>query len=142
MKRGQRMVRIDVSFLVLAMLLLIVGLCLGIGMGIAHDFQLAPVHAHVNLVGFVALAIFGLTYKAYPVLAASRLALVHLGLSAVGALVLPFGIFLAAKGGSPGIAIAGSFAVLGGALLFFANLVRLLVVGENAGTRLNARALA
>lgn len=136
------MVRIDVSFLVLAGVLLIVGLGLGIGMGIAHDFQLAPVHAHLNLVGFVALAIFGLTYRAYPVLAASRLALVHLGLSAVGAVVLPFGIYLTVTGGSPGVAIAGSFAVLGGALLFLGNLIRLLVVGESMGTRLNARALA
>lgn len=136
------MVRIDVSFLVLAGLLLIVGLGLGIGMGIAHDFQLAPVHAHLNLVGFVALAIFGLTYKSYPVLAASRLAIVHLGLSALGAVVLPFGIFLTVKGGSPEVAIAGSFAVLGGALLFLANLIRLLVIGESMGTRLNARALA
>ena len=136
------MVRIDISFLVLAGVLLIVGLGLGIGMGIAHDFQLAPVHAHINLVGFVALAIFGLTYKAYPVLGASRLALVHLGLSAIGAVVLPFGIFLTVTVGSPAVAIAGSFAVLGGALLFLGNLIRLLVVGESMGTRLNARALA
>jgi hypothetical protein len=47
---------------------------MGIGMSAAHDFQLAPIHAHLNLVGFVALSIFGLTYKAYPALARSRLA--------------------------------------------------------------------
>ena len=74
------MARIDVSFLLLAVLCLLVGLSLGIGMGIAHDFQLAPVHAHLNLVGFVLPSIFGLTYRAYPALARSRLALPHLAL--------------------------------------------------------------
>jgi cbb3-type cytochrome oxidase subunit 1 len=46
-------------------------------MGIAHDFTLAPVHAHSNLVGWVSLALFGAIYRAFPELAVSRLARVH-----------------------------------------------------------------
>ena len=69
--------RIDVSFLVLATLCLIVGVSMGIVMGILHDFQLAPVHAHLNLLGWASLALFGLSYKSYPALARSRLALVE-----------------------------------------------------------------
>lgn len=117
------MARIDVSFLLLAVLCLLVGLSLGIGMGIAHDFQLAPVHAHLNLVGFVLPSIFGLTYRAYPALARSRLALPHLALSSVGAIVLPFGIYIAVTQSAPVIAIAGAFIVFGGVATFFANLL-------------------
>jgi uncharacterized membrane protein len=117
------MTRIDVSFLLLAALCLLVGLSLGIGMGIAHDFQLAPVHAHLNLVGFVLPSIFGLTYRAYPALARSRLALPHLALSSLGAIVLPFGIYIAVTQSFPAIAIAGAFIVFGGVATFFANLL-------------------
>ncbi len=69
--------RIDLYFLILAALCLITGVMMGIGMGIAHDFQFAPVHAHLNLLGWTSLALFGLTYKVYPALAQSRLALLH-----------------------------------------------------------------
>jgi hypothetical protein len=122
-ERLMTMARVDVSFLLLAVLCLLVGLSLGIGMGIAHDFQLAPVHAHLNLVGFVLPSIFGLTYRAYPALARSRLALPHLTLSGIGAIVLPLGIYFAVIHGFPAIAIAGAFIVFGGVATFFANLL-------------------
>ena len=52
--------RIDLYFLILAALCLITGVVMGIGMGIAHDLQFAPVHAHLNLLGWTSLALFGL----------------------------------------------------------------------------------
>jgi hypothetical protein len=51
--------RIDQTFLTLAATCLVVGVCIGIAMGAAHDFQYVPVHAHVNLVGFVSMSVFG-----------------------------------------------------------------------------------
>ena len=117
------MLRIDVSFLLLAVLCLLVGLMMGIGMGVAHDFQFAPVHAHLNLVGFVSLSVFGLTYKLYPALQRSRLALPHLAASGIGALVFPFGIYISISREFPAIAIFGSLIVFGGVLLFAANLI-------------------
>ena len=36
-----------------------------------------PVHAHANLVGWASLALFGLTYRAYPALKDGRLARIH-----------------------------------------------------------------
>jgi hypothetical protein len=131
--------RIDVSFLLLAALCLVVGLLLGIGMGIAHNFQFAPVHAHLNLVGFVLLSIFGLTYKAFPALARSRLAVVHLGLSGLGAVTFPFGIYLSIGHDFPAVAIAASFLVLGGVLAYVANLV-LNVVQSRAPAPVMVRA--
>ena len=136
------MARIDVSFLLLAVLCLLVGLSLGIGMGIAHDFQLAPVHAHLNLVGFVLPSIFGLTYRVYPALARSRLALPHLALSGVGGVVLPAGIYFAVIHNFPVIAIAGAFIVFGGVATFFANLLVNLALSPSQAPMMSGRELA
>ena len=84
------MLRIDLSFLLLGVLCLLIGLTLGIGLSVAHDFQLALLHAALNLVGFASLSVFGLTYKLYPALQRSRLAVPHLAMSSLGALLFPF----------------------------------------------------
>ncbi|MGA0611725.1 hypothetical protein [Caldimonas sp. KR1-144] len=61
----------------LALVYLIVGIAIGIGMGATQDFTLRPVHAHINLLGWTTLALAGLTYGVFPALAASRLAAVQ-----------------------------------------------------------------
>jgi uncharacterized membrane protein YoaK (UPF0700 family) len=47
----------------LASVTAVIGVSLGIYMGIAHDFTLTPVHAHVNLLGWVSLFLMGLYYR-------------------------------------------------------------------------------
>jgi hypothetical protein len=64
-------------WLKLAITYLIVGVCLGIGMGATRNFALAPVHAHINLLGWTTLALAGLVYTVFPKAGASRLAKVH-----------------------------------------------------------------
>jgi hypothetical protein len=64
-------------WLKLAITYLIVGVCLGIGMGATRNFTLTPVHAHVNLLGWTTLALAGLVYSVFPKAGASRLAKVH-----------------------------------------------------------------
>ena len=66
--------RLDLKFLALGAAMLVVGVGMGTYMGIAHDFQLSPVHAHVNLVGWVSLSLFGIVYRLFPELQAGRLA--------------------------------------------------------------------
>ncbi|WP_165943524.1 hypothetical protein [Roseicella aquatilis] len=58
------MSRLPLLFLASAALCLVIGVTMGIAMGIAHDFHLAPVHAHLNLLGWTSLALMGLTYRA------------------------------------------------------------------------------
>lgn len=120
------MKRIDVYFLLLATVLLICGAVLGITMGMKQDFQLTPVHAHLNLAGWASLALFGLTYRAYPQLASTKLAGLHFIVSATGSVLLPIGIGLAVLRNSPGLAIVGAMLWLLGVLIFLAQLVRLL----------------
>lgn len=64
-------------FLRLAVLYFVAGVALGIGMAASHDHSLHPVHAHLNLLGWVSLSLFGLFYRAFPAAAASKLALAH-----------------------------------------------------------------
>jgi hypothetical protein len=123
------MIRIDLGFLLLAAVSLITGVSLGIAMGIAHDFQLAPLHAHVNLVGWASLAIFGLVYRAYPALARSRLGLAHFAVSAIAALIFLGGLYFAVAHQVIAGAVIGALLWLVGAVLFLINLVRLAFSG-------------
>jgi cbb3-type cytochrome oxidase subunit 1 len=50
-------------------------------MGVKEDFQFVAIHTHVNLVGWASLALFGVIYRLYPELAASRLARAQFWLS-------------------------------------------------------------
>jgi hypothetical protein len=120
------MKRVDLYFLTLATLLLICGAALGMVMGAREDFQLAPVHAHLNLAGWASLALFGLTYRAYPQLAATRLARYHFIVSGTASVMLPIGIGFAVVRNSPGLVMFASPLWFIGVLMFLAQLVRLL----------------
>lgn len=132
------MKRVDIYFLLLATILLTCGAVLGIAMGTREDFTLVPVHAHLNLAGWASLALFGLTYRAYPELAATNLARYHFIVSATGSVLLPIGIGLAVLRNSPGLAILASLLWLLGVLMFLAQLVRL--IGRSAETARRAPA--
>ena len=119
------MSRLPLLFLSAAAGCLVVGVTMGIVMGIAHDFQLAPVHAHINLLGWTSLALMGLTFRAWPDLATGRLAVAQFVLSAGSAFAFPAGIYLSIAHGKPGLAIAAAIVWFVGALLFLARLLRL-----------------
>ena len=89
------MPRIGLWFILLAGLCLMVGVYLGMWMGVNKDFTLAPVHAHLNLLGWASLALFGLTYSAYPEIGRTRLAAVHFALAAPSAMLFPYAIYRA-----------------------------------------------
>ena len=109
----------DLLYITLAAFYLVLGMLLGIVMGIRQDFQLSPVHAHINLVGFAAHGIFGLVYRAWPGLRQSALAVAQFWLFVLGAPVLMAGIAVAILTNNPAVAIVGSISVILGALLFF-----------------------
>jgi hypothetical protein len=133
------MARIDTLFLLLAALCLIVGVCLGIYMGMNQDFQLVPVHAHLNLVGWVSLALFGVVYRLYPRLAASRLARVQFWLAAPSAPLFPVGIYLAVFEDMPLLVQIASLLWLASALVFFAAIAGLAFSRSPSAEALAAR---
>ena len=46
-------------FIIVGAVAALVGMVMGIGMGMAEEFTYSPVHAHINLVGWASLALFG-----------------------------------------------------------------------------------
>ncbi|MBL6455203.1 hypothetical protein JMJ55_07705 [Belnapia sp. T6] len=133
------MSRMPVLFLASAALCLVTGTALGIAMGIAHDFHLAPVHAHLNLVGWTTLALMGLSYRAWPQLSESRiLAPLQFALSAGAAVAFPFGIYLSIEHETPGLAIGAALVFFAGTLLFLGRLLPMLLGRSPAPARLVA----
>lgn len=76
------------SFILIASLFIILGVGIGMYMGASQDHTLVPVHAHVNLLGFVLPMAFGLTYHLFPAIGQSGLARAHFWLHLAGSLVL------------------------------------------------------
>ncbi len=109
-----------------SVVLAVIGMLLGIGMGIKQDFQLAPAHAHLNLLGFVALFLAGLYYNVVPKAADTLLANIHAWISIIGAVLFPIGIGAVLLGGPNYelFTIIGSLIVLVGMLLFAAIVLR------------------
>ena len=98
-----------------------IGMGLGILMGIRQEFTLVPVHAHLNLIGFVAMFLTALYYRAVPQATELRLARYHVATSIVGAVLFPVGIACVLLGGHDRfqpIVVAGALIVLLGKLLF------------------------
>lgn len=86
------------NFLLVGSVYLLVGISLGFYMAASGDHTLAPVHAHINLLGFTLMTIFGLAYLVIPDMAATVLARVHFWLHQVGVLVLLSALFLMLSG--------------------------------------------
>jgi hypothetical protein len=61
-RKGKTMRISDFCFIVAALAAL-GGMTLGIVMGMSQDFTLAPAHAHLNLLGWVTMALYGLYHR-------------------------------------------------------------------------------
>ena len=83
----------DRWFLRIAVIYALVAMLLGITMGIREDFTQASTHAHLNLVGWVSMALYALVYRQYPAAAQSRFAMLHFWIANVGAVLLTVGIY-------------------------------------------------
>lgn len=76
------------GFLVIGSLYIIVGIVIGMYMAASQDHTLAPAHAHINLLGFALMMIFGLAYRVIPTMATPMLAKAHFWMHQIGTLVL------------------------------------------------------
>jgi hypothetical protein len=115
-----------------AVLFALIGMGMGIAMAIARDHSVMPAHAHLNLLGWVSLFLFGIYYRLNPALDVSRLALVQVGVWSLGTVVLTIGVAAIHMGyeAADPIAGVGSLFVLAAMVLFAA-----LVFRPTLGTR-------
>ena len=116
--------KLSMRFLLVAVLYGALGMLMGIIMGAKGDFTLAPVHAHLNLLGWVALTIYGLTYQVFPAMAASKLARVQFYSVNLGVILLipSLALVLLENTAALPTLIVGELLVFISLLLFFANL--------------------
>ena len=103
-----------------AMLLVLAGMLWGLQMVITDDHSAFPAHAHLNLLGFVALFLFGIFYRLNPVVEANRLALPQVWIWIVSTVVTVIGVGLAHTGHPAGdpIAAVGSLAIFADTIMF------------------------
>ncbi|WP_201835560.1 hypothetical protein [Microvirga zambiensis] len=76
----------------LAVLFVIAGMAMGIGMAMSQDHSIMPAHAHLNLLGWVSLFLFGIYYERRPALDASRLAKIQVAIWSIGTVVLTIAV--------------------------------------------------
>ena len=112
---------IDRWFILIRLLYGTFGFAFGIWVGINERFEQAHLHAHINLIGFASMVLFGLLYRAFPALAMSRLAALHFILFNMGAVIFLVGIPLAQAHQTVALAAGGSLLVLAGMLTFLSN---------------------
>lgn len=119
-RRTGRNLRTGDFALLMAVLAALGGMALGIFMGIARDFTLAPAHAHLNLLGWVTLALYGLYHRS-----AGRtggwLGWSQVIAGAVGALLMAGGLGLYLSSGDDRhvpVVVVGSLVALLGMILF------------------------
>lgn len=82
------MKRISDRFLQVGVLFALCGMGLGVWMGKSDDFTLAPVHAHINLLGWVSMLLYGLVYRAVPRATQGVLPVIHFWLSLLSLLAM------------------------------------------------------
>jgi cbb3-type cytochrome oxidase subunit 1 len=111
------------KLLKIAVVYLVVGASLGLAMGISQKFTLAPVHAHLLLLGWASLALAGVMYHLYPAAATTRLAQVHFWLHNLGLPVFMVGLGLVLSGseGATPLLAGAATVVLVGLFAFAAN---------------------
>ena len=109
---------LSARFFATGALLAIAGMAWGIQMSATHDHTLSPAHGHLNLVGFVAMSVYGAFYGLFPAAAERRLARVHFWLALAAVLVLAPGIALAIAREQAALAQIGSLLTIASMALF------------------------
>ncbi|WP_447890844.1 hypothetical protein [Pseudomonas hormoni] len=124
----------------LAAIYFALGVTLGVAMGASGDHSLFAVHAHVNLLGWVSMALFGIIGTAHPSITEGRVAAAQFWTYNVGVPVMLGALTLRLKGFvSVEPLIAGASVLIGCSVLLFVWLVfsRIGVTAEhlNSATR-------
>nr|WP_144925573.1 cytochrome-c oxidase [Paenibacillus bovis] len=123
-----------VRFLKIAVVYFFIAVCLGLVMGIIQDFSYTSVHAHLNLLGWVSMSIFGLIYSIYPSVSETKLAKTHFWLHNLGVPIMQGVLFIELLTDNTSLTIGiiiGSIMVVIGVLLFMINILKLTSVALN-----------
>jgi NADH:ubiquinone oxidoreductase subunit 3 (subunit A) len=113
-------------YFITAVCFLIAGILVGLKMSIAHDYAAVGAHAHINLLGWVTMALFGTFHALNPRGAATRLAKIQYYVYTLGVLVMTPALYFLLTGNpslEPIVAVS-SLVVFAGVLMFAAIIFR------------------
>ena len=111
-------------FFATATLAVTIGMGWGIQMSASGDHSLAGAHAHLNLVGWATMALFGVYYALTPTAAAGIMPKVHYGFALAGVVLLVPGIVMAITQQGETLAKAGSVLTALSMLIFLVTVFR------------------
>jgi cbb3-type cytochrome oxidase subunit 1 len=118
------MQNLGINFVRCAVIYGLLGMVLGIVMAASGDHGQAPTHAHINLVGWASMGLFGLAYKAWPELNIGVLPRIHFWGWNLGVLGMVIGLFLMfSRGMEFAVITAVSSVIIVLSMLVFAVLV-------------------
>jgi len=124
------MPRVSAAFFALGVVCLFIGMFMGAEMGASEDFTLMPAHAHLNLLGWVTMAIYGTFYALTHASLKPKLAWINFWLAGLGVvLMIPsLALYLPAHDTKfvPGI-LAGEAATIASLIAFAISVYRELV---------------
>ena len=110
-------------FFLVATICVTLGMAGGIFMSATHDHTLGPVHGHLNLVGWVTMALFGGYYHMVPQAGLRLMARIHFVLATAGVVIMVPGIAMAILHGEPAGAAIGSILTMASMLIFLGTVV-------------------
>lgn len=120
------MPRIAKLYFITAICFLVAGILVGLQMSIAHDYAATGAHAHINLLGWVTMAIFGAFHALNPRGAGTRFAKAQYYVYTGGVVVMTPALYLLLTGKpsfEPIVAVS-SLVVFAGVLMFAAIMFR------------------
>lgn len=125
------MPRVSAAFFAIGVVYVLAGMFWGMHMGEANDFAMAPAHAHLNLLGWVTMGLYGTFYALSQKTMSQKLAWSNFAISALGVVVMiPFLALFLGSGNNPkyipGI-VAGEVLTVLGMLIFGASVTRELL---------------
>ncbi len=85
---------LGIRFIKIAGVYFFLAVILGLVMGIIQNFAFTSVHAHLNLLGWVSMALFGLIYSVYKRAGETTLAKAHFWLHNIGLPIMQGTLFL------------------------------------------------
>ena len=112
-------------FFLTAVIYVTIGMAWGIHMSASGDHTLSPAHAHLNLIGWVTMALFGVYYHLVPEAGEHVLAKAHFAIATAGVLLIVPGIVMALQDQGE------TFAKIGSVLTFLSMLVFVFTVIRN-----------
>lgn len=117
------------NFILVGAVYLALGIVLGMYMGASGNHAPSIAHAHINLLGFTLMAVFGILYKIFPAMGGNKIAVAHFWLHLVGSVILLVMLFAMtmewiAEAQMAPIAPIAELLVLLGVLAFLWNMVQ------------------